>query len=138
MGGIFPSATPEKCLSYDAINYVGIGEGESTVIDFINCVYSGGDLKKIYGTAHLNEDGLVVKTEAQSLVNIEDVQPDFSLFAEERFFRPMGGQIFKSMPIETYRGCPYQCTYCNSPSQVSLHKSELGKMFARKKSIKKK
>ena len=27
----------------------------------------------------------------------------------------MGGQIFKSMPIETYRGCPYQCTYCNSP-----------------------
>jgi len=115
MGGIFPSAAPEKCLAYDSIDYVGIGEGESTIMDFINCVFSGGDLKQIKGTAHLNEFGLVVKNEAQSLVNIEDVEPDFSLFAEERFYRPMGGQIFKSMPIETYRGCPYQCTYCNSP-----------------------
>ena len=25
----------------------------------------------------------------------------------------MGGRIFKTIPIETYRGCPYRCTFCN-------------------------
>ena len=45
----------------------------------------------------------------------------------------MGGRIFRMLPVETYRGCPYSCTYCNSPSQRLFTKSnELGNFLRRK------
>jgi radical SAM superfamily enzyme YgiQ (UPF0313 family) len=69
------------------------------------------------------------------IVDIELQNPDYSLFDERRFYRPMGGHIFKTMPIETYRGCPYKCTFCNSPMHVDGAKeSDLGD-FLRRKSI---
>ena len=61
------------------------------------------------------KDGLINKTASQPLIDLNDYEPDFSLFDEKRFYRPMGGRIFKTIPIETYRGCPYKCTFCNSP-----------------------
>ena len=62
--------------------------------------------------------------------------PDYSLFEEHAIYRAMQGKIRRTIGIETQRGCTFTCTYCNSPSQVTLHKSEVGQMFARKKSIK--
>jgi len=125
MGGVFPTFAPEKCLSHDCVNYVGIGEGEVIVRNFINAIYNGSDVHQIEGLAYKDLTGKVVKTPSPNLVNIESVIPDFSLFAVERFYRPMGGKIFKSIPVETYRGCPYQCTYCNSPTQRDQARSEL-------------
>jgi len=117
MGGVFPTMAFEKCLSYKNVNYVGIGEGEDIVIDFIDSIYYKKNISNIRGIAYKNGDGVISRTLSPALVNIENITPDFSLFAEERFYRPMGGNVFKSIPIETYRGCPYQCTYCNSPRQ---------------------
>jgi len=36
-------------------------------------------------------------------------------------------------PVETIRGCPYTCTFCNSPDQVNLYKKETNSSFFRKK-----
>ena len=45
----------------------------------------------------------------------------------------MGGRIFRTVPIETYRGCPFTCTYCNSPMQMSLAKdADIGKFLRTK------
>jgi len=129
MGGVFPTMVPEKCLSYDNVKYVGIGEGENLVIDFIDSIYQEKDVKNIDGLAYIETStGLIKKNRPSGLIDIESVTPDFSLFAEERFYRPMGGRIFKSIPIETYRGCPYQCTYCNSPGQRDNSRSRIKKI----------
>tara|TARA_B100000959_G_scaffold278770_1_gene337697 strand:+ start:40 stop:891 length:852 start_codon:yes stop_codon:yes gene_type:complete len=39
-------------------------------------------------------------------------------------------------PVETHRGCPYKCAFCNSPSQMALYRNELGENFLRRKSFK--
>jgi radical SAM superfamily enzyme YgiQ (UPF0313 family) len=39
------------------------------------------------------------------------------------------------MPVETHRGCPYTCAYCNSPDQDRLYRSETKSAFFRKKPI---
>ena len=48
---------------------------------------------------------------------------DMSLFEEARFYRPMGGQVYRMFPVETHRGCPYECAFCNS-AQQELYKLE--------------
>jgi radical SAM superfamily enzyme YgiQ (UPF0313 family) len=47
----------------------------------------------------------------------------------------MGGKVYRMFPVETNRGCPFMCTYCNSPSQNTLYKKECGEPFLRKKSL---
>jgi anaerobic magnesium-protoporphyrin IX monomethyl ester cyclase len=39
------------------------------------------------------------------------------------------------MPVETIRGCPYKCTFCNSPDQITLYNNQTDTNFFRKKSI---
>ena len=48
----------------------------------------------------------------------------------------MGGKIFKTIPIETYRGCPYKCTFCNSPMHnTQVSKEKIAHSFLRRKTI---
>jgi len=57
---------------------------------------------------------------------------DVSLFEENRLYRPMAGKVYKMFPVETIRGCPFTCRFCNSPDQMQLYKS-LGHNYYRKK-----
>ena len=66
-------------------------------------------------------------------VRLDDYSTDFSLFDEARFERPMGGKIHRAVPIETYRGCPNACTYCNSPMHNRIAKGH-GAVFLRRRS----
>ena len=45
----------------------------------------------------------------------------------------MQGKIWRAVGLETQRGCPYTCTFCNSPSNNVEYKAETGGKFHRKK-----
>jgi radical SAM superfamily enzyme YgiQ (UPF0313 family) len=47
----------------------------------------------------------------------------------------MGGRIFRTIPLETYRGCPYRCTFCNSPMQLKFARQAGNESFLRKKTM---
>jgi len=66
----------------------------------------------------------------QPLVDIDEYSPDYSLYHPDRFLRAVGGNIVRSINLESYRGCPYSCTFCNSPMTRGLDKK-----FLRRKSI---
>ena len=68
-------------------------------------------------------------------VNINSYLPDYSLFDERRFLRPLGEKVWKVIPIETYRGCPYTCTFCNSPTQNVIAKESGQGNYLRRKSV---
>jgi radical SAM superfamily enzyme YgiQ (UPF0313 family) len=60
---------------------------------------------------------------------------DFSIFDKQRFLKPMWGKIISILPINLDRGCPYQCSFCNSPS-ISRKYKESGQIrYYRQKSI---
>ena len=46
----------------------------------------------------------------------------------------MAGKVYKMFPVETIRGCPFTCRFCNSPDQARLYKG-LGHNFYRKKNM---
>lgn len=135
LGGVFPTSAPEACFTYPIVRQIALGEGEEVVVAVAEAVRQNQPTDAIPGTWMRKEDGTIIRNPRPPLVDIDRYRPDFSLFDERRFYRPMGGRIFRTVPIETYRGCPYTCTFCNSPMQVSLAKDEnLGK-FLRRKSL---
>ena len=135
VGGVFPTMAPEEIMMDPHIQCLAEGEGEETIVEFCETLRSHKPTTKIKGTRSKNKKGFVSQNGPRELVNINDVIPDFSLFDEKRFLRPLGAQIWKAMPIETYRGCPYRCTFCNSPRQVTLAKEKDQGLYTRRKTM---
>jgi radical SAM superfamily enzyme YgiQ (UPF0313 family) len=121
-GGVFVTAAPELAMTYPGIDMIGLGEGEQIILDISLAIRKGLPCDNIKGVWVKKDDGSIVKNKRGPLFDFTSVIPDFSLFEDARFYRPMGGKFFKSVPIESYRGCPYTCAYCNSPMQRVLAK----------------
>lgn len=134
VGGVFARDAKEVLLQHDVVNQVCHHEGEYVVRDAIHAWKNNESLENIKGTTYRYKDHSHANVE-QELCNIAAVEPDFSLFDDSRWARPMGGRVFQRVvPMETYRGCPYNCTYCNSPSQRAFSKENNQGNFMRRKS----
>lgn len=135
-GGVFPTFAPDLTLLYSngKIDMVLRGEGEATLPELCRKLERGEDISSIDGL-YMNRNGNVVKNGLPRPYEINTHPlPDYSLFEESRFYRPMQGEMRRMLPILTIRGCPYTCGYCNSPSQKEIYRQE-GFNFFRKKDI---
>lgn len=135
LGGVFPTAAPDRCLAIPGVDAIAIGEGEKTIVGFCEAIRTDQHLSCVKGIWYLDTENVVVRNPPNELVDINLIQPDFSLFDPQRFVRPMGGHTFRTFPIETYRGCPYLCTFCNSPMQRDVSKNNGTGNFLRRKNI---
>ena len=136
-GGVFATFAPHLILRDNIGDYVCRGEGENSLIELCKRFCKGEPTYNI-PNFWVRHNGSITKNKMSLLADLESAPlPDYSLFPEHAINRAMQGKIRRTIGLETQRGCTFSCAYCNSPSQVSLHKSEVGEMFARKKSIKK-
>jgi anaerobic magnesium-protoporphyrin IX monomethyl ester cyclase len=135
LGGVFPTSAPDLCMTFDNIKVVGVGEGEKIIVDFAESIRLNTPLSDVRSIQYKDENNKIHINTHNCLIDINEIKPDFRLFDEERFYRPMGGRIFKTFPVETYRGCPYTCAYCNSPFNNKLSKQQGQRSFLRRKSI---
>lgn len=125
IGGVFPTFVPELALKYSegCVDYVLKGEGDETLVELCRRLDSGGDIRRLDGL-YATVDGELINNCLPRPANMAALPlPDYSLFEESRFYRPMQGQLWRMFPVQTIRGCPYACAYCNSPSQMQIHKS---------------
>jgi len=135
VGGVFATFAPEIILTNKCVSAVCIGEGEGAIIDFCKKIAVGEDWSDIENICYKKGDK-IIRNKLRKLVEINNLPvPDYSLFETERFYRPMAGKVYRTIPIETNRGCPYTCTFCNSPAITQLYKSDNLIGFFRKKNI---
>jgi len=134
LGGVLPISDPEFVIKHESVSQICIYEGERVVIEAINCIKNLKSLADIKGTWWKDKNGDIHKNPPQPLVNLMDIIPDFSCFEGTRWKRTMGGRIFhRAVSMETYRGCPYNCTFCNSPNTRDVAKVlEIGNYMRRK------
>ena len=110
VGGVFPTFAYDKVKDSFPNITMCIGEGEEWILNYINSV---GNL-------------------CLDLTDINKLPfPDYDIFDTLMQYRPMEGGLKKTLMIETQRGCPYNCNFCNSKAQKDLY----GKNFYRRKSI---
>jgi anaerobic magnesium-protoporphyrin IX monomethyl ester cyclase len=135
-GGVFPTFAPHLCVKEELIDLVCVGEGENAIIDLCNKIEKKEDYSDVTNLWVKKSGEAIRKNPITRPVDVNTIPIiDLSLFGEERLYKPMTGQVFKMLPVETQRGCPYTCTFCNSPDQNVLYKTESTGGFYRKKSM---
>jgi len=134
-GGVFATFAPDLILRDNVGDYVCVGEGEHALVEFCSRQCEGKPVDDI-PNLWIRSDGNVRKNPLGPAVVLDDLPfPDYDLFEPQAIHRPMQGQIWRTLGIESQRGCPYTCSYCNSPGQNDLAKREQGSMFYRKRSL---
>ena len=141
-GGVFSTFAPDICIKNDLVDIVCVGEGENAMLDLCKKIEKGESYEdvtncwvKTIGPEYLKDRNVIRKNPISKPVDVnENPIIDISLFEKNRLYRPMAGKIYKMIPIETIRGCPFTCKFCNSPDQMKMYKG-LGSNFYRKKKM---
>ena len=137
VGGVFPTFAPEICVKEDLVDLVCVGEGENALIDLCKKIENKKDYSDVTNLWVKKDGKLLQKNRISKPVDINTSPPiDVSIFEENRLYRPMSGKVYKMFPVETIRGCPYKCRFCNSPDQMALYNKETQGGYFRKKSMK--
>ena len=135
-GGVFATYATDKIIQNPFVDYVCRGEGEGAVVELCKKLSSGQRIDDIKNFT-IKSDGKIINNTMRPPIDINEVPiPDWDLFEKGSLYRPMQGKIWRAVGLETQRGCPYTCTFCNSPSNNVVYKGETNSKFHRKKSIK--
>lgn len=124
-GGPHASTAPEECLTKSALDIVVIGEGDRTLPEIVR----GMQLQGIKGIC-FKKDGAYIRTEPRPLIEaLNSLElPAWSLYDLKRYksTRSLTRETLVGF-METSRGCPHRCIYCNKSvfgSRVRLKSPE--------------
>ena len=136
LGGVFATFAPDLAMRWKEIDMLCVGEGEHVIVELARRMSRSEDISDIPGLWIRQRDGSIRKNLMGPTVDMnENPLLDFSIFEDPRFYRPMAGKIYRIFPIETHRGCPFTCSFCNSPSQDALYMKMVRQKFFRKKAM---
>ncbi|MFA4890432.1 MAG: radical SAM protein [Candidatus Paceibacterota bacterium] len=110
-GGIHPSLLPEQCIKEDYIDYVVIGEGEMTILEFTEKFLGNKDFDSVLGLAYKKNGKIFINQERPLIENLDEWRLNFSLIDLNQFIFPLG-KYKKAIAYKSSRGCPFGCAFC--------------------------
>ena len=125
-GGEHVTACPDYTLANcPAIDVGVLGEGEETFADLAAAHGAYRDFSTVNGIVFRSARGLLRTPHRTRIRTIDDIpEPDWSIFPLEVYIDnalTFGANLGRSMPILASRGCPYECTFCSSPSMWTTY-----------------
>lgn len=120
VGGEHVTALPDFTLrDCPEIDICALGEGEETIVDLVNHIGSGQDLREVDGIAFIEGDEVVKTSPRKRIRNVDSLPyPAWDLFPMHVYMdsrNAHGVYLGKSIGILATRGCPYKCTFCSNP-----------------------
>ncbi len=114
LGGWHVSLYPHETLEQPSVDFVVHGEGERSFVELIDAIDDGSPLGDILGIGFQEDDGAVVVTGSRKVDReLDDLPfPDFSLTQVDLYSHILGGAKI-TLPMESSRGCPFACTFCD-------------------------
>jgi len=104
---------PNNTLMLEQCGYIDVlvhGEGEDAFKALLSAFASNGDLAGIHNISYRNDSGEIVKTCVSPVEDIDLPSPYLEGLFEPLFSQ---GDFNFCAVIETNRGCPNHCTYCD-------------------------
>lgn len=118
-GGAHASSLPKETLTNSPLDIVVIGEGDFTILDIVE----GKNLADIPGIAYKYNGKIIINHPRKYIEDLDTLPfPAWQLY-DLRQYKTSKLMVRKNPAgwIETSRGCPFNCCYCN--------KSVFGKHF---------
>jgi radical SAM superfamily enzyme YgiQ (UPF0313 family) len=123
-GGEHFSAEPEGAMADSPLDFVIVGEGDRVICELIEHLEGKRPIAQVPGCWYRTPEGAVVKSGA--MVRVKDIDtlpwPAWELIPIENYLsggHGWGVDRGRNLPINATRGCPYQCTFCSSPTMWS-------------------
>lgn len=120
LGGEHGTAVPEHVLATSEFDVVVLGEGEETAVELFRAALEDRSFRDIPGIAFLENGKLIHKGLSPRKKQVDEIPlPDWDSFPIEAYIstdQMNGLNMGRAMPLLATRGCPYQCTFCSSPS----------------------
>ncbi|MEO8647788.1 MAG: radical SAM protein [Acidobacteriota bacterium] len=121
VGGEHPTAMPEYTLrDCPAIDLLVRGEGELTLLEVVHRLRSGRSIEGVSSVAYLGDNDTLETPLSARMADIKSMpRPAWHMIDIEPYFQPnftMGISHGRNIAMLATRGCPYQCTFCSSPS----------------------
>ncbi len=120
-GGEHFTAEPVGALKDAPLDFILEGEGDRVICDLIEHLDGRRKLEDVPGCWYRAADGEIRRTTAK--VRLRDINslpwPAWDLVPVENYLAGgygVGVDRGRSMPMNATRGCPYQCTFCSSPT----------------------
>ncbi len=106
-------------LKYDYIDILTLGEGEEVTASLLRALMHGDDLSDCDGIAFRDTDGSSILTTPNSPGSVEDYPSPYLSGVFDSIIEKNPDLMFDTI-IETNRGCPYNCAYCDWSNHKKL------------------
>ena len=124
VGDTVAQSIPHILLAKTGADIAVMGEGDETIVELLGRLQTSRDLEGIRGIWYCRNDDFVSNPPRPIIENIDQIPfPDWDLFDIEVYTQsssksldeplpPIPREQIRAMPINTARGCPYNCTFC--------------------------
>jgi magnesium-protoporphyrin IX monomethyl ester (oxidative) cyclase len=119
VGGAHPSAVPQNVLEDQNVDYVVIGEGEATMLEFLDKYSKGVPLNDTEGLAYRVGKETKLTPTREFIKSLDSLPfPARHLLPMEEYFNAMTSHASAVMrrrftSMITSRGCPFNCVFCS-------------------------
>ncbi len=106
-------------LKKDYIDILTLGEGEEVTANLLIALKDGSDLSNCCGIAFRDTDGSPILTAPNCPESVEDYPSPYLTGVFDSIIEKNPDTMFDTI-IETNRGCPYNCAYCDWSNHKKL------------------
>jgi radical SAM superfamily enzyme YgiQ (UPF0313 family) len=118
MGGVHVTCLPHAVLEDKNVDFILVGEGESSFPQLIECLNAKGDVKKVEGVGFCEDGKVYISPNRPFIHSLDEIPfPARHLFPFDKYTRTARKYYtrprrFPFTHMITSRGCLYSCTFC--------------------------
>jgi len=116
LGGPQVTIFPDEAFVCPHVDMIAMSEGEIIIRNVMNALGDERALSLVKGIWYRSSSGEIKKNEREALVDDLDLfpPPALDLFEMNKYFPPVYIRGRRIAHILTSRGCPFQCTFCET------------------------
>ena len=113
IGGPHVTFMDEEALRSGAVDYVVRGEGEYVMLNLVEHLSSGGNVKDVAGISYLKNGDVIRNPDPPLIADLDTLPlPARELLPMRYYSVELSGR--RATSIITSRGCPFNCSFCSS------------------------